>query len=112
MMDFFQESEDGQAEILQISGGEPTLHPEIESIIRLAKSKQFKYVMLNTNGIRIAEDEGFVKSLQQFAGGFEVYLQFDGFKDSTYLKLRGQNLLAKKLKALGIFLVTKYLLPW
>ena len=100
MMDFFQESEDGQAEILQISGGEPTMHPEIESIIRLAKTKQFKYVMLNTNGIRIAEDEGFVKSLQQFAGGFEVYLQFDGFKDSTYLKLRGQNLLAKKLKAL------------
>lgn len=100
MMDFFQDSENGQAEILQISGGEPTLHPEIINIIKLAKAKKFKYVMLNTNGLRIAEDEAFVKELQQFAGGFEIYLQFDGLKDSTYRQLRGESLLEKKRKAL------------
>ena len=99
MMDFFQDSEGGQAEILQISGGEPTLHPDIISIIKLAKAKKFKYVMLNTNGIRIAEDEAFAKELRQFVGGFEIYLQFDGFKESTYLSLRGESLLEKKLKA-------------
>ncbi|MCJ7688322.1 MAG: radical SAM protein, partial [Clostridiaceae bacterium] len=79
MMDFFIDSEYGQGEILQISGGEPTIHPDIIEIIRMAKSKNFKYVMLNTNGIRIAEDEEFASQLQQFIGGFEVYLQFDGF---------------------------------
>ncbi len=100
MMDFFLDSEGGQAEILQISGGEPTLHPQIIDIIRLAKSKPFKYVMLNTNGLRLAEDKAFVEALQEFRGGFEVYLQFDGFKEQTYLQLRGRNLLECKRQAL------------
>jgi uncharacterized radical SAM superfamily Fe-S cluster-containing enzyme len=56
--------------------------------------------MINTNGISIAEDEDFVKELGQFVGGFEVYLQFDGFKESVYKSLRGENLLQKKLKAI------------
>lgn len=109
MMDFFQDSEGGQAEILQLSGGEPTLHPDIISILRMAKAKRFKYVMLNTNGIRIAEDEGFVRELQQFVGGFEVYLQFDGFRESTYKKLRGENLLKKKQQAIDN--LAKYKIP-
>lgn len=109
MMDFFQDSESGQAEILQISGGEPTLHPDILKIIALARTKNFKYVMLNTNGIRLAEDESFVKALSQFVGGFEIYLQFDGFKASTYEHLRGENLLEKKQKAIGN--LTKYKVP-
>jgi uncharacterized radical SAM superfamily Fe-S cluster-containing enzyme len=109
MMDFFQDSEGGQAEILQISGGEPTIHPEIIEILKMAKAKKFKYVMLNTNGLRIAEDEEFVRELQQFVGGFEVYLQFDGFKSSTYKQLRGEDILDKKKKAIDN--LTKYKIP-
>lgn len=109
MMDFFIDSEFGQGEILQISGGEPTIHPDIIEILRMAKSKNFKYVMLNTNGIRIAEDEEFARQLQQFVGGFEVYLQFDGFKETTYNRLRGQNLLPIKKKALAN--LSKYKIP-
>lgn len=109
MMDFFIDSEYGQGEILQVSGGEPTLHPDILNIIKMARSKNFKYVMLNTNGIRIAEDEEFVKALSEFVGGFEVYLQFDGFKEETYMKLRGKNLLLIKKKALAN--LSKYKIP-
>jgi uncharacterized radical SAM superfamily Fe-S cluster-containing enzyme len=109
MMDFLQDSEGNQAEILQISGGEPTLHPEIINIIKMAKEKKFKYVMLNTNGIRIAEDEEFVRELQQFIGGFEVYLQFDGFKPSTYQQLRGENVLDKKQQAIEA--LARYKIP-
>jgi len=109
MMDFFIDSEYGQGEILQISGGEPTIHPDIIEIISMAKAKNFKYVMLNTNGIRIAEDEEFARQLQQFIGGFEVYLQFDGFKETTYNILRGKNLLPLKKKALEH--LSKYKIP-
>lgn len=103
MLDFFIDAEFGNAEILQISGGEPTLHPEILAIIRMAKDKGVKYVMLNTNGIRIANDPEFTAQLKPFAdeGGFEVYLQFDGFKESTYTKLRGESLLTMKKQALA-----------
>lgn len=99
MLDFFVESEGGHADILQISGGEPTLHPEIISMVALARTKNIHYVMINTNGLRIAEDIQFVKELSQFKGGFEIYLQFDGFDEETHRYFRGKSLLQTKLKA-------------
>lgn len=109
MMDFLIDSEEGEGEILQISGGEPTTHPKILDILRLAKSKTFKCVMLNTNGLKIAENELFAKALAEFRGKFEVYLQFDGFKESTYIDLRGRDLLALKKKAIQNLI--KYKVP-
>lgn len=108
MIDFAAEAEGGKGEILQISGGEPTLHKEIIEIIKLAREK-FQYVMLNTNGIRIAEDEEFVKSLSQFTGGFEIYLQFDSFDDKTYTAIRGREL--KDIKEKAISNLSKYNIP-
>ena len=110
MLDFFQKTENNQAEILQISGGEPTLHPKILEIIALAKRKNFRYVLLNTNGTKIAEDENFVKELSKFRGRFAIYLQFDGFKENTYKYLRGnKDLLRIKLKAIEN--LRKYKIP-
>lgn len=100
MVDFFIESEGGKADILQISGGEPTIHPDIIDLIAIARSRNLDYVMLNTNGIRIAEDEDFVKELSLFKGRFEVYLQFDGFSDSVYQHFRGRKLSEVKMKAI------------
>lgn len=99
MMDFYQHCENNDAEILQISGGEPTLHPDMFKIIEMAKEKGFKYVMLNTNGLKIAEDENYAQKLAEYKGGFEVYLQFDGLKDEIYKKLRGRALADIKQRA-------------
>jgi 7,8-dihydro-6-hydroxymethylpterin dimethyltransferase len=101
MMKFFMEAEDGNAEILQISGGEPTTHPDIIEIIKMARKIGFKYVMLNTNGIRISQDEEFVRALSQFVGGFEIYLQYDGNTDEIYERLRGKKLAKMKGKAIA-----------
>ena len=46
----------------------------------IAKSKPIKHLMLNTNGVRIANDSGFAEKLATYAPEFEVYLQFDSFK--------------------------------
>ena len=99
MLDFAQDAENKRAEILQISGGEPTMHSLVLEIIQMAKDKHFKYVMLNTNGKRIAEDEYFAKSLSEFIGGFEVYLQFDAVSEK-YEALRGEKMLNIKKKAI------------
>ena len=109
MMDFAIDSEYGNAEILQISGGEPTTHPHIIQILKLAKAKKFKYVMLNTNGLNIAKNENLAKELGNLTGKFEVYLQFDGFKESTYINLRGRDLL--RIKKEAIKNLTKYEVP-
>jgi len=109
MLDLFVESEFGSGEILQISGGEPTMHPQIIDIIKLARSKPIKYILLNTNGLRIAEDEEFAKELGQFKGGFEIYLQFDGLSDKSVTPIRGKDVCAQKIKAIEN--LAKYKIP-
>jgi len=108
MIEFFRDSEYGNAEILQLSGGEPTTHPQIIDIIKLARTK-VKYVFLNTNGLRLAEDEKFAEELGQFHGGFEIYLQFDGFEGKTHERLRGRDLSEIKKKAIAN--LAKYKVP-
>ncbi len=89
ILDNFVKSE-GDPEVVQFSGGEPTVHPEIIPMMEAAKEKGIKYVMLNTNGIRIARDPEFVKELARI--GVAVYLQFDGFSSDTFRTIRGLDL--------------------
>jgi tetraether lipid synthase len=49
-------------------------------------------VELNTNGVRIAQDEDFAKQLADCAEDFEVYLQFDSFERETLMQMRGADL--------------------
>jgi len=42
--------------------------------------------MVNTNGVRIAKDEGFAKQLASYMPDFEIYLQFDSFKPEVLQK--------------------------
>jgi uncharacterized radical SAM superfamily Fe-S cluster-containing enzyme len=90
---------EGEPQVLQISGGEPTLHPKILEMIKIAK-QYVKHVIINTNGIKIAEDEEFCKKLGELTPNLEIYLQFDGLRDSTYVRLRGKDLLETKLRAI------------
>lgn len=78
-------------------GMEPTEHPQIIQVLELFK-KYKKNAMLFTNGQKIT-DFNFLKKLKQ-AGLKHVYLQFDGFDDSIYMKLRNMPLLKNKLKVL------------
>lgn len=99
---------EGRPEVLQISGGEPTLHPDLFKIIELAKSKNIHHLMLNTNGIRLAQDEGLARYL--FQAGIELYLQFDGFRPQVYEKLRGSKEVFN-LKQRALEIISKYHIP-
>jgi uncharacterized radical SAM superfamily Fe-S cluster-containing enzyme len=99
MLDIIVANE-GEPDVVQISGGEPTVHPDFFAIMDMAKSKPIKHLMLNTNGIRIAKDFEFVKKLTAYAPDFEIYLQFDSFKPEALKQLRGEDLTATRMKAL------------
>lgn len=100
MLDTLVESE-GNPDLVQISGGEPTLHPQILEILQLAKSRPIRHVMLNTNGIRIATDKAFVSELAKLKPGFEVYLQFDSLRREALENLRGADLRKVREQALA-----------
>ncbi len=91
---------EGKPDVLQISGGEPTTHPQLEEILAYALSQPIDYIMINTNGIRFAKDVAFVERLGQHKDRVEVYLQMDGVSDRVHQALRGEALADTKFKAL------------
>jgi 7,8-dihydro-6-hydroxymethylpterin dimethyltransferase len=91
---------EGQPDVIQISGGEPTVHPQFFEILDMAKTKPVRHLMLNTNGIRIAKDREFVRKLATYMPDFEVYLQFDSFKKEVLETLRGEDLREVRKKAI------------
>ena len=98
MLDDFVRTE-GAPEVVQFSGGEPTIHPHILDFVRAAKARGIPFVMINTNGRRIARDEAFVAELANLRPS--LYFQFDGFDAATSQALRGEaDLVDDKLRAL------------
>jgi len=91
---------EGHPDVVQISGGEPTMHPEFFKVVDLAKARPIRHLMVNTNGVRIAQDEEFVKQLADLAEDFEVYLQFDSFEREPLMQLRGADLRRVRMDAL------------
>lgn len=89
-----------EPDVVQISGGEPTIHPQFFEILDYAKTLPIRHVMLNTNGIKIAKDKAFAARLKTYAPDFEIYLQFDSFEDSVLRELRGADLAAIRQQAL------------
>jgi 7,8-dihydro-6-hydroxymethylpterin dimethyltransferase len=90
---------EGSPEIVQFSGGEPSIHPQIIAMMRAAKARAIRHVMLNTNGKRIADDDAFLAELAEVRP--TIYFQFDGFARETYRIIRGEpDILAQKLRAL------------
>lgn len=91
---------EGEPDVVQLSGGEPTVHPQFFELLDIAKSKPIRHLMLNTNGIRIAKDRSFVEKLATYMPDFEIYLQFDSFKPEVLQKLRGEDLTEIRKKAI------------
>jgi 7,8-dihydro-6-hydroxymethylpterin dimethyltransferase len=90
---------EGNPEVVQFSGGEPSIHPQIIPMMRAAQSRGIANVMLNTNGKRIASDDRFLAELAGIRPS--IYFQFDGFDDETYRIIRGEpDILPKKMRAL------------
>ncbi|MGI6579011.1 MAG: radical SAM (seleno)protein TrsS [Saccharofermentanales bacterium] len=83
---------------IQLSGGEPTMRDDLPEIIRLGREKGFSFFQLNTNGLRIANESGYVEKLKE-AGLSTVFLQFDGFSDKANFALRGRSIIEDKLRA-------------
>jgi uncharacterized radical SAM superfamily Fe-S cluster-containing enzyme len=116
----------GKIEILQLSGGEPTLHPHFFELVEWAQNNPgIDYLLLNTNGVRIASENEFAQRMAEATarGRLQLYLQFDGIQSEGQRFLRGADLRVMREKALErcremnlpvtlAMTVTKTNLPW
>lgn len=91
---------EGEPDVVQLSGGEPTLHPDFFRILEEARARPIRHLMVNTNGIRLAKDPAFAEKLATYRKGLEVYLQFDSFEREPLMTLRGADLRSVRQQAL------------
>ena len=98
MLDMLATQKPVRANRIQFSGGEPTVRPDFLEIVRRARQKEFDYIQVNTNGIKMAEFE-FAESARE-AGVDNLYLQFDGLTDDVYKKTRARALIDIKMAAI------------
>ncbi len=86
----------GTLDILQLSGGEPLLHPDLLRIVDFAKSLPVDHVMINTNGLELVRNHTLAVELARRKPHLELSLQFDGLDQHSHQVLRGTDLLAEK----------------
>ncbi|WP_040281559.1 radical SAM protein [Tessaracoccus massiliensis] len=90
------EREGGKLDVLMLSGGEPTLHPQFAELMDELVARPIVRIMVNTNGLVLAEDDALLAVLKKHRQRAEVYLQYDGPSKEAGVALRGGDLRARK----------------
>jgi hypothetical protein len=91
---------EGEVPVINLSGGEPTLHPEFDEILRISAESGVMQTTVSTNGVRLFEDRG-LRDLFRATGTIAA-VQFDGFEPATYRALRGRDLSEMKREFIGL----------
>ncbi len=90
-----------QVDLLNLSGGEPLLHPDLLGFIDAALARpEIVRISLSTNGLCLLRDPDMLRGLCD--RNVVISLQFDGFTERPYEILRGRKLLDSKLRILDL----------
>lgn len=92
------EREGGHLDVVMLSGGEPTIHPQFREIVEALVPLPVTRILVNTNGIRLANDDAFLSFVSERRDRVEVYLQYDGQRADTHEHLRGTDLVETKAR--------------
>ena len=88
----------GPVDVIDITGGEPTLHPQIIEILECCRRPEIGRITMNSNGLRLAEDRELCRRLADL--GIYVVLSFNTFDRDTAIRLHGVDVLDAKLRAI------------
>ncbi len=88
----------GAVDLINVTGGEPTLHPQILDVLRCCVRPEIGRVTMNSNGVRLAENPGLCAALADL--GVHVILSFNSFDRETCRLMHGRDVLDLKLAAL------------
>ncbi len=91
---------EGRIDVLNLSGGEPTIHPELIDFLHLAREKGIVQSTVSTNGLQFLKKPAFRRAFKET--GAIAALQFDGFRADTYTRLRGSDLSREKLEIISL----------
>ncbi|MES1227864.1 MAG: radical SAM protein, partial [Armatimonadota bacterium] len=87
-------------DVLMLSGGEPTIHPQFAEMLELALSYPIGRVLINTNGLRMAQSDALMATLSAHRSRIELYFSFGSFRAEVHERLYGRDLRVEKRAAL------------
>jgi uncharacterized radical SAM superfamily Fe-S cluster-containing enzyme len=90
----------GELDILNLTGGEPTLHPHLVELLERAHAQGVHRLTICTNGIRFVKEPQLLAELAKL--GARVALSFDSFEETADVALQGAKLVDLKLKCLDL----------
>ncbi len=90
----------GYLDLINLTGGEPTLHPDIFDILEACKSQHIGRITMNTNGIKIAGDFAFAEKIKQ--SGVQLVLSVDTFDPEKSMIIHGKDITVQKRRTLEI----------
>ncbi|MEN9353889.1 MAG: hypothetical protein RL318_1214 [Fibrobacterota bacterium] len=87
-------------QLVNMTGGEPTLHPNLPEIVKAIRARGIPRVTVNTNGMRLASDPKFAQAIKE--SGAHLVLSLDTFDPKRSHLIHGADIVAKKRKALAV----------
>lgn len=91
---------DPRLTLINLTGGEPTRHPQLAEIIRRCHRAGIHRVTISTHGLGLLHDEALVAELAELKA--RIVLSFNSFDDAVNRRMVGSSLLKAKLKVLDL----------
>ncbi|PYM23557.1 MAG: hypothetical protein DMD78_11565 [Candidatus Rokuibacteriota bacterium] len=88
-----------ELDIINFTGGEPTLHPDLPEFLAMCREAGIRRVTISTNGLKL-RDEAYVRKLAALDA--RIVLSLDTFRPETDKVLLGANTVKAKLEALAL----------
>jgi uncharacterized radical SAM superfamily Fe-S cluster-containing enzyme len=88
-----------ELDIINFTGGEPTLHPELPEFLRMCREAGIRRLTISTNGLKLLDEE-YVRTLAELDA--RIVLSLDTFRPETDKVLLGANTVKAKLRVLEL----------
>jgi 7,8-dihydro-6-hydroxymethylpterin dimethyltransferase len=86
--------------IINITGGEPTLHPRFLDMMKMCADVGVRRVTISTHGLTFLENEDMLRRLSEMRA--RIILSFNSFHKETWKAMTGMDLLDRKLRVLDL----------
>ncbi len=98
VLDRLLEASGGDVDLINLTGGEPTLHPELVELVAMCRASGIHRVSVCSHGLGLLRDDQLLSRLAEL--GARIALSFDTFEAQTDKALNGVRSVEAKLAVL------------
>lgn len=94
------EAQSTTLDLLNLTGGEPSMHPQLFDILERCTARSFRRVSMNSNGIVLGKSREFAEKIK--ASGVQIILSLDTFNPEKSIRIHGKDIVREKQDALAM----------